>query len=290
MKKIVLFIGSLFLSFVGFSVLYAVEPAFTVGAFEELRQADDIDIGRKYFSSLGYRYTGGHYQNELIPFRLYIPQPYYGSAKSKHLEMQARGEMYPLVVFFHGRGNYGNNYHQLRCLRGVHFDGRFFLLAASCNKRHDCWGTIETDIDKRVECPALVCLEIIQQLLEDFPINKKEIHLIGYSDGTNAVSHIVQEGLKPKSAVYIGNEPPKDNTVYFDGNGKYNRPETELYFFYGKKDPTFPIHAVKPFVDKVKQSGGKITVKELDSPYEGHDSYKYILGEYQLIQQLTKGD
>jgi predicted esterase len=229
----------------------------------------------KYFDAYGIYYTGGHYENQLIPFRLYTPK---GAAEA--------AKKYPLFVFFHGRGNFGGNYKQLACLRDVVYDNSFFLLAASCNKQHDCWGTIEIDPDKRAECPAHVTLEIIKRIQCAFPV--AEIHLIGYSDGTNAVSHMIKEGLKVKSAVYIGNEPPKENDVYFDSEGIYKYPETNLYFFYGCKDTTFPISAIKPFADKVKQSNGNIIVKELGSPYEGHDSYKYVLGEYKLIQQLIQ--
>jgi predicted peptidase len=241
----------------------------------ELLQNPSVNEVDKYFDAYGYYYTGGHYKNELIPFRLHIP-----SAIKQH-------KRYPLIVFFHGRGNYGGNYKQLACLKNVKYDNEFFLLAASCNKQHDCWGTVETDTDKRSECPAHVTLEIIRYLIKVCPVDETQIHLIGYSDGTNAVSYMVKEGLKPKSAIYIGNEPPKEDFVYFDKSG-YKRHETDIYFFYGNKDPTFPIGTIKPFAEKVKQNNGTIEVHELGSPYEGHDSYKYVLGEYQLIQRLVE--
>jgi predicted peptidase len=227
----------------------------------------------KYFDAFGFNYTGGHYNNELIPFRLHVPT----------IE---KGKQYPLFVFFHGRGNFGGNYKQLACLRDVKYSNDFFLLAASCNSRHDCWGTIETDPEKRSECPAHVTLEIIKRMLQTLPI--LDVHLIGYSDGTNAVSYMVNNGLLPKSAVYIGNEPPKEDSVYFDNNGTYKRHETNVYFFYGAKDPTFPIRAIASFVERVERDHGTVEVHELGNPYEGHDSYKYVLGEYQLIQRLSQ--
>jgi predicted peptidase len=229
----------------------------------------------KDFDAYGIYYTGGHYENQLIPFRLYTPQ---GTAEA--------AKKYPLFVFFHGRGNFGGNYKQLACLRDVVYDNSFFLLAASCNKQHDCWGTIETDPDKRAECPAHVTLEIIRRIQHAFPI--AEIHLIGYSDGTNAVSYMIKEGLKVKSAVYIGNEPPKEDDVYFDEDGNCKHPDTNIYFFYGCNDPTFPIGTVRPFADRIKRCNGTVEVHELGTPYEGHNSYKYVLGEYKLIQKLMK--
>jgi hypothetical protein len=102
------------------------------------------------------------------------------------------------------------------------------------------------------------------------------------------VSYIVREGLKVKSAVYIGNEPPKEDDVYFDAERNYKHPETAVYFFYGNQDPTFPRTAIKPFADKIDSCSGIVEVHELGSPYAGHDSYKYVLGEYQLIQKLIK--
>jgi predicted esterase len=267
-----------------------------VGVFEVLPRNDiDKKLGQ-HFNAYGYRYTGGHYENELIPFRLYvpplkeqtgvlflpgvppfnIPRPIYSPKTNV-----------PLFVFFHGRGNYGDNYHQLRCLKSVDYDGTFFLLAASCNEYHPYWGTVETDIDKRAECPAHVTLEIIENLCKTFPIDRNEIHLIGYSDGTNAVSYMIDNGLRPKSAVYIGNEPAKESSVYFDEEGHYIRNETKLYFFYGSKDPTFPLGTIEPFAKKVIRGGGEIVIKKLDKPYDGHDSYKYVLGEYKLIQKLS---
>jgi predicted esterase len=268
---------------VGFIVLLGLshtligsEP-YTGNVFEVLEQRDDIDIGRKYFESFGYRYTGGHYENELIPFRLHVP----------YAQRRDVTKKYPLIVFFHGRGNYGSNYHQLRCLRDVRFDGTFFLLAAACNDRHPFWGTIETTPNKRAECPAAVCLEIIHQLVKEFPVDKNEIHLIGYSDGTNAVSYMVQEGLKPKSAVYLGNEPPKDKTVYFDDDGHYIRSETDVYFYYGKDDPTFPHAPITMFYNLATSSDVEVSVHRLSEPYNGHDIYKYVFGDYQLIQKLV---
>jgi predicted peptidase len=249
--------------------LFAQEPV-TLKGFEILAKPNVNEVD-KHFDAFRYCYTGGHYENEFIPFRLHIP-----SAEKPC----------PLIVFFHGRGNFGGNYKQLVCLKNVVYDNTFYLLAASCNKQHDCWGTIETDPDKRAECPAHVTFEIIKRIQETFPIT--DVHLIGYSDGTNAVSYIVREGLKVKSAVYIGNEPPKEDDVYFNSQGKYKYAETSLYFFYGIKDLTFPIREIQPFVDKVQQNGGYVEVHALGSPYEGHDSYKYVLGEYQLIQKLIK--
>jgi hypothetical protein len=189
--------------FLWFGSLFAGEPS-SIGVFEVLPKTDVDDKLGKHFDAYGYRYTGGHYENELIPFRLYAPQKL---TQEKKL---------PLFVFFHGRGNYGNNYHQLRCLRYVDYDGTFFLLAASCNDKHPYWGTIETNFNKRIECPTHVTQEIIENLCKTFPIDRNEIHLIGYSDGTNAVSYMIDNGLRPKSAVYIGNEPPKESSVYFD--------------------------------------------------------------------------
>jgi predicted peptidase len=288
MKKLFIlwFLVTVFL-FVQFGYLVAVEPLH-VGVFEAIEQRDDIEIGRQYFDSFGYRYTGGHYENELIPFRLHSPYPPHGT-QEKYKELKALiVTKYPLIVFFHGRNNFGGNYHQLRCLRGVQFDDTFFLLAASCNDRHSFWGTLETEPDKRAECPAAVCFAIIHQLVKEFPVDKNEIHLIGYSDGTNAVSYMVQEGLKPKSAVYLGNEPPKDWTVYFDENKKYRRPETSVYFFYGKDDPTFPHAPINTFFNYVDNSGATAFLFRLGKPYNGHDVYKYVFGEYELIQKLIK--
>jgi predicted peptidase len=261
---------------ISFGSVFAAEPS-SMNMFEVLPRTGAEDVS-KYFDAYGYRYTGGHYENELIPFRVYTP--------CKHGKYDQ--QKYPLVVFFHGRNNYGDNHRHLRCLRTVDFDGTFFLLAASCNDRHPFWGTIQTDPDLISECPAAVCMEIVRRLLEQFPIDPNEIHLIGYSDGTNAVSHFVEWGLKPKSAVYLGGEPPKNPLIYFDENGNYKRPETDLYFYYGKDDSTFPHGAIVNFHDKVLSGGGgEISVYRLSEPYNGHDVYKHAFGDYRLIQRLV---
>ncbi|MDR2117369.1 MAG: hypothetical protein LBP87_13410, partial [Planctomycetaceae bacterium] len=101
--------AKLFRAFDGFNLfciffgigLIVIAQVFTVSSTDEkdiagleLLKKPNVNDVDKHFDAYGYYYTGGGYQNDLIPFRLHVP-------------VRKSFKKYPLFVFFHGRGNFG---------------------------------------------------------------------------------------------------------------------------------------------------------------------------------------
>lgn len=133
------------------------------------------------FASMQYRYyTGGRYEKEPINFRLRFP-PHYDSNNDKK---------YPLIVFLHGaRDGGGDNQQQL-----VHFQcmletllgpGEFFMMATACPIDNLSW-TSSISSEGKGDSPMTINHEVLEALVEEYPIDRDRISLCGASAGASA--------------------------------------------------------------------------------------------------------
>ncbi|MEN6406784.1 MAG: hypothetical protein ABFC77_09955 [Thermoguttaceae bacterium] len=147
------------------------------------------------FRSMVLHYTGGHYRNEPIRFRLHVP------------EVLEPGKKYPMVVWLHGAGECGSdNIDQLSHLHHIlpYLVGPkkrdFFLLVPQCPHSHVaweapeiCWTTLRAD--GTVEChesadpvalgdaPISFSIVMTEAVEKQFPVDPNRVTVAGLSTG-----------------------------------------------------------------------------------------------------------
>jgi predicted esterase len=156
------------------------------------------------FRDLAVNYTGGHYKEEWIHFRLHTPEPF------------KPGKKYPLVVWLHGAGECGtDNVNQLSHLHHIipYLVGPkkrdFFLLVPQCPKTHVSWeapeicsskvradGSVECNVvndpEKRATAPVAFTLAMIDAVMKQFPVDPNRVTIAGLSTGGDGTWRILE--------------------------------------------------------------------------------------------------
>jgi predicted peptidase len=234
------------------------------------------------FDAMGYYYTGGEYKNTLIRFRLRKPQSYIEGEKSD--------KKYPLVIWFHGVGESGeDNKRQLAHLQHImpllsgEKQREFFLLATQCPLNHGFWTTDSDTPSDIADTPLAYTEEIVDSILETYPIDRARISLVGICAGMFAVRQFIAD--KPNvvaAAVAISYAMPD----------KFNdKPVTDvaLWFFYTDRDYTTDSDTIKAYAKRVRDLGG--TAKITECKYEtgdAHNSWRAAFVKYKAFEWLLE--
>jgi predicted peptidase len=234
------------------------------------------------FDELGFRYSGGNYDNELIRFRLRCPQK---------LES---GKKYPLVLWLHGAGEAGDD--NKSQLAHVHYLLPFiagekqldcFILAPQCPSDHSLWNTDSLWIpeDKRTpedimnieDTPTRILEAIIDGLLEEFPIDTHKISAIGFCSGCFGIDMLIDDCPNLLSAaVYISRGARKDLKVI---------DRVPQYYFYGIADGTVDVKNLETYERLMLEAGGTMFIKKCETePGDRHNSWKAALYRYRALQ------
>jgi predicted peptidase len=234
------------------------------------------------FDAFGYRYTGGEYYNDLIRFRLRMPPSYVKNPDSP--------QKYPLIIWFHGGGERGDDnqrqlahiQHILPLLTGEGAKD-FFLLATQCPTRHGFWTTDRDNPLDVADAPAAYTEEIVDTLLETYPVDKNRISVVGFCAGMFAVRQFIEDrpGLLA-GAVAISYAMPKK----FD-----DRPVTDvaLWFFYVEKDPATNPDTIKNYVKRVNELGGHAKTTECKRETgDAHNSWYAAFVKYKAFEWLLE--
>ncbi|MDR2171951.1 MAG: hypothetical protein LBP59_17540 [Planctomycetaceae bacterium] len=222
------------------------------------------------FDAWGYRYTGGRYNNELIRFRLRQPPKI------------VSGKKYPLIVWFHGKGESGND--NERQLAHLHYtlpfltgpeSLDFFMLVTQCPKDNPFWET-SVSKDSKGDAPFTIATEIFEQILKEFPIDKERITTFGQCSGAIGSTMLINKYPELISAVvYISASAP---TKLLN--------DVAIYSFHCTEDSMVSIEGMRNYVKKVNDANGNAYLTEIKSG--SHDAWSPALSQYKVIAWMIK--
>jgi predicted peptidase len=217
------------------------------------------------FDAMGYRYTGGRYNNELIRFRLRRPAKIIA------------GKKYPLIIWFHGKGeSFDDNKRQLAHLHYTlpfltgpeQLD--FFMLVTQCPKDNPTWGR-SVSAEGKGDSPFAITSEIFEQVIKEFPIDQERITTFGMCSGAEGSTMLFNKYPQLISAiVYISASAPAEriNTI-------------PIYSFHCTHDSQSPIQGMRNYVKQVNDAGGNAHLIEFES--SSHNAWGPSLTKYKVI-------
>jgi predicted peptidase len=216
-----------------------------------------------------------------MPYRLLTPKTSNSSAS------------YPLVLFFHGSGERGDdNQKQLR--NGV---ARFaapasqsrypcFVLAPQCPTDLDNQPTMWTGERERMHslklapeaaAPLQTALELTAAIQEKFPVDMHRVYVTGISMGGFATwEALIRYPEKFAAAIPIcgGGDVGYADRIR-------NIP---IWAFHGADDPTVPVRCSRSMVEMIEKAGGHPLYTEY--PGVGHNSWDLAYAEPELLSWL----
>ncbi|MDR1477978.1 MAG: hypothetical protein LBJ00_03460 [Planctomycetaceae bacterium] len=221
------------------------------------------------FDALGYRYTGGRYNNDLMRFRLRCPLKIKPNKK------------YPLIVWFHGRGESGND--NERQLSHIHYAlpslvGQrsldFFMLVTQCPKDNQSWQNSVSQEGKG-DAPFTIATEIFEHILGEYPIDKTRISTFGMCSGGAASWAFARKYPELCSAIVaISTTPPPELTFTNFTISAYHCTGDDV-----------PIQPMRDYVRQINQSGGNAHLTEFD--IEAHDAWMPALSQDEVIAWMV---
>ncbi|MGL4942145.1 MAG: hypothetical protein ACRC46_03020 [Thermoguttaceae bacterium] len=223
------------------------------------------------FDEVTYNYTGGRYNNNPIRFRLRTPS---------HVDPKKK---YPLVVWFHGKGESDNdNKRQLAHIQAT-LDLLLgpssidcYIMATQCPQDNPSW-TSSLSTEGIGDAPLTIAQEVFEAILDEYPIDTNKVSVFGLSSGGSAVWEFSRRNRgRIATIVPVSTNPP---SVQFDT-------DAVVWAFNCTKDNAAPSASVKPLVDAINQSGGLACLTEVKS--EGHDAWTYALKDMHVLRWMTE--
>jgi len=216
-----------------------------------------------------------------IPYRLLAPREVMSGTK------------YPLVLFFHGSGERGNdNVKQLANGAGrfarPDSQSRFpcFFLAPQCptqlGNQPTMWtGTREQmHLLKLAPKPAIslqTALELSVMIQEKYPVDPDQIYVAGISMGGFATwEAVIRDPQRFAAAVPVCGG---GDTTYVD-----RIKHIPVWAFHGADDPVVPVAYSRSMIEGMKQAGGLPRYTEY--PGVGHNSWDRAYSEPDLLSWL----
>ncbi len=202
-----------------------------------------------------------------LPYRFYQP-----SSATEHNKL-------PLVIFLHGAGERGSdNRSQFQRFAPVLFWEKYpcIVLAPECPSKTaettnagSVWvdtpfGAVSHQMNKKPTWPLKLVLQLIDQTIRKYPVDKNRIYITGLSMGGYATWEILQrEGKRFAAAI----------PVCGGGDQAYvlKMKWVKLWVFHGSDDPTVPVRRSREMVSAIRAVGGN--VKYTEYPGTGHDAW-----------------
>jgi len=221
------------------------------------------------FTPLEFRYSQGEVQDELIRYRLFIP------------EQGTPTERMPLIVWLHGRGEAGaGNLNQLRWLDHLIFadpwdrrDYPFFVLAVNCAPDNPLWTrTAEAQGFDMID----VVRAILDKTLQEYPIDRQRVYLSGVSSGGAGCWEFARRYPEYFAAV----------APLASGGGTQNMEklvDIPIWAFHCSRDQP-SIEGARRTVEALKRAGGNVHLTEVDSA--SHDAWNPAFNDYHLLDWL----
>ena len=188
------------------------------------------------------------------------------------------GRTYPLVVFLHGAGERGSNpvvvsKHFFPAMLRPENRERFpcFILAPQC-PQNERWGSIDwrTNADEgAMTAPLAAVKELVDDALEEFPIDRDRLYLTGLSMG----GYGTWDWTARDPEFWTAAAP-----ICGGGNVEKAAALTDLplWVAHGDRDPAVPVERSRTMVAAVSEAGGFPIYVEY--PGMGHDVWTTAYG------------
>jgi predicted peptidase len=200
------------------------------------------------------------------------------------------GQRYPLVIFLHGAGERGDD-NRLQLVHGMREFARAdrrkefpaFVLAPQCPSNQK-WVDVPWDAPKleQPEKPAKamgLCLELIDKLQKDLPIDDRRLYLTGLSmGGFGTFDAIARWPDRFAAAMPIcGGGDTRKETV-----SRYR--DLPLWVFHGGKDTLVRPERSREIIAALKEAGAEPRYTEY--PDAGHDSWTQTYADEAVFRWL----
>lgn len=196
---------------------------------------------------------------DTLPYRLLKPN-------------SADSTVYPLVIFFHGSGERGNNNNaQLKHIAPLFLNEAnrtqypCFVLAPQC-KKGSYWGGV-----------ARPLFTLIDEIIAKYPIDKKRIYITGVSMGGYGTWWLLGK-FPNRFAAAI--------PVCGGGDARWAKSfaQTPVWAFHGSKDNTVTPDKSRTMIEAMKKAGG--SPKYTEYPEVGHQSWINAYREPEILSWL----
>jgi predicted esterase len=225
------------------------------------------------FAAMEYKYTGGRVKDQPIRFRLRMPSKIKPNKK------------YPLIVWFHGQGESSNdNTRQLAHLQKTmeFFAGSnqrdFFMLATQCPKDNNRWERSLSKNDDKGDAPLTITGEILEAIIQEFPIDVNRISVTGISSGGSAAWEFVRQHPRRFAALAPASGRPPQETEPEPFLG------TIIWAFNNRGDSGTPFDKTEQIIEVINANGGNAHLTLYD--VSGHDAWTSMLRDEKIIGWL----
>ena len=217
----------------------------------------------------------------VMPYRLFRPERIVNSRK------------YPLVLFLHGAAGSGTD--NEKQLEGANMFGGVVWALPENQKRFSAfvvapqsninWPVAKIEPGRRpVLIPGLglgsrLALEIVEQLVSEFPIDSARIYVTGHSMGGAGTFNLI--AYRPgffAAAVPVCGLP--------DFSMAKAMAQTPIWNFHGDKDDIEPVATSRRIIQELRKAGGKPLYTEY--PGVEHNSFMWAYTEPGLAEWLFK--
>lgn len=222
----------------------------------------EATVGR--YMERGFRYTGGEYDDETFSYRLMAP------------ESMEEGAKYPLVLFLHGAGERGDDnqaqllyFPELMASESHRERFRCFVLAPQC-RRNKWWARFrrrESDDsesgDPRTDQMCVV-EGILEEVLEEFPIDRQRVYLTGLSMGGYG-----SWDLGTRHPEWFAAVAPICGGG--DSSSARRLVGVPVWAAHGAEDRVVPAERTREMIDALREAGGEPVYREYEGV--GHNSW-----------------
>jgi predicted peptidase len=216
-----------------------------------------------------------------MPYRLLAPKPLSAGAK------------YPLVLFFHGSGERGDDnqkqlQHAVRRFVAPDFLKEYpcFVVAPQCPTQLNNQQTLWTGERERMRLmklapeaaiPLRTALEMLIAIEKNLPIDSDRIYVTGISMGGFAAwEALIRHPQKFAAAIPVcgGGDVGQADRIK----------DIPVWAFHGAEDPTVPVECSRSMIKMMQKAGGHPRYTEY--PGVGHNSWDRAFAEPELLSWL----
>jgi predicted peptidase len=213
-----------------------------------------------------------------MPYRLLVPSDFNSGSK------------YPLVLFFHGSGERGDD-NEKQLLHGVErfatpeSQSRYpcFVLVPQCPTHLDNRPVMWTGERERmhslklapeVAVPLQTALELAIEIQEKFPVDMDRIYVTGISMGGFATwEALLRHPEKFAAAIPVCGGGDASHAARIR--------DIPVWAFHGANDPTVPVECSRLMIKMIEKAGGHPRYTEY--PGVGHNSWDLAYAEPELL-------
>lgn len=224
-------------------------------------------------------YQAEQFENEkgVLPYRIYKPKPSVSQADS-----------FPLILFFHGAGERGNdNVKQLTHVAEIFTDpanqAQFpaYVAAPQCAENHRWvevdWSLSQHDMPAQISKYAGLSIDLLDSLIAKYPVDTSRIYITGLSMGGFATWDLTARFPNKFAAA-----------VPVCGGGDVKQAEKiahlPLRVFHGAKDKVVPAERSRAMIKAIRAAGGN--PKYTEYPNLGHFSWDAAYNTPDLLPWL----